>query len=147
MKNFKKIFVLFCAALLLTGCSGKAYQEKDEQTEAVEKAVLTEQTMNEQEEQTEEEGEGETETAEQRNTTEQKKGEDETEETAEMTTLETETITAETKTAETKERIIAIDPGHSGVVAQGSEPLGPGSGEYKAADASGTRGVSSGVAE
>lgn len=33
------------------------------------------------------------------------------------------------------------------MVAEGSEPLGPGSGEYKAADASGTRGVSSGVAE
>lgn len=38
-------------------------------------------------------------------------------------------------------------PGHSAVVATGTEPLGPGSSEQKAADASGTRGISSGVPE
>lgn len=42
---------------------------------------------------------------------------------------------------------IVIDPGHSAVVAEGSEPLGPGASEYKAADASGTSGVSTGVKE
>lgn len=44
-------------------------------------------------------------------------------------------------------KIIVLDPGHSAVVATGMEPLGPGSTEQKAADASGTSGVSSGVPE
>lgn len=44
--------------------------------------------------------------------------------------------------------IVCIDPGHSSVMPSfGSEPLGPGSGEYKAADASGTHGNASGLAE
>jgi len=42
---------------------------------------------------------------------------------------------------------IVLDPGHSAMVAPGTEPLGPGSSEYKAADASGTSGVASGVRE
>ena len=42
---------------------------------------------------------------------------------------------------------VVLDPGHSAVVAPGTEPLGPGSSEYKAADASGTSGVASGVRE
>jgi N-acetylmuramoyl-L-alanine amidase len=43
--------------------------------------------------------------------------------------------------------VIVLDAGHSGVVAGGSEPIGPGASEYKAADASGTSGISSGVKE
>lgn len=46
-----------------------------------------------------------------------------------------------------KNRIIVLDPGHSAVVAEGTEPLGPGSSEYKSADASGTAGVSTGIPE
>lgn len=42
---------------------------------------------------------------------------------------------------------IVLDPGHSAVIATGTEPLGPGAVEQKAADASGTSGVSSGVPE
>lgn len=42
---------------------------------------------------------------------------------------------------------IVIDPGHSAVVAEGTEPLGPGSTENKAADTSGTSGVVSGLNE
>ena len=44
-------------------------------------------------------------------------------------------------------RIIVLDPGHSAVVATGMEPIGPGASEQKAADASGTSGVLSGVPE
>ena len=44
-------------------------------------------------------------------------------------------------------RTIVLDPGHSAVVATGMEPVGPGASEQKAADASGTSGVSSGVPE
>lgn len=47
----------------------------------------------------------------------------------------------------TDKKVIVLDPGHSAVVATGTEPLGPGSSEQKAADASGTRGISSGVPE
>ncbi|MGI6070955.1 MAG: N-acetylmuramoyl-L-alanine amidase [Blautia sp.] len=43
--------------------------------------------------------------------------------------------------------VIVLDPGHSSVVAGGSEPLGPGSSTYKAKDTSGTQGVFTGVEE
>lgn len=46
-----------------------------------------------------------------------------------------------------KEEIIVLDPGHSSVVAEGMEPLGPGSSEQKSADTSGTSGVSTGIPE
>jgi N-acetylmuramoyl-L-alanine amidase len=48
---------------------------------------------------------------------------------------------------EVKGQVIVLDPGHSGIVAEGNEPLGPGSAEFKAADTSGTTGVSSRVPE
>lgn len=44
-------------------------------------------------------------------------------------------------------KVVVIDPGHSGVVAQGSEPLGPGSTQLKAKDSGGTSGVSTGLTE
>lgn len=47
----------------------------------------------------------------------------------------------------TRTQTIVIDPGHSGVVAEGTEPLGPGSTENKAADTSGTSGTVSGLTE
>lgn len=43
--------------------------------------------------------------------------------------------------------VVVLDPGHSGSVARGYEPLGPGSGERKAKDNSGTQGVATGVEE
>ena len=64
----------------------------------------------------------------------------------------------ETETKEKKEeekepekqnrtQTVVLDPGHSAVVAEGTEPLGPGSTENKAADTSGTSGTASGLAE
>lgn len=44
-------------------------------------------------------------------------------------------------------KTVVIDPGHSGVVAAGTEPLGPGSSQQKAKDASGTQGTATGVPE
>ena len=38
-------------------------------------------------------------------------------------------------------KIVALDPGHTGVVASGTEPIGPGSKTMKAKDAAGTSGV------
>ena len=43
--------------------------------------------------------------------------------------------------------VVVLDPGHSGNVARGYEPLGPGSSEQKARDNSGTDGVATGVPE
>lgn len=43
--------------------------------------------------------------------------------------------------------VVVLDPGHSGVVASGYEPLGPGSGQMKEKDTSGTEGVATGVGE
>lgn len=44
-------------------------------------------------------------------------------------------------------KTVVIDPGHSGVVASGTEPLGPGSSQQKAKDASGTQGTTTRVPE
>lgn len=44
-------------------------------------------------------------------------------------------------------KTVVIDPGHSSVVASGTEPLGPGSSVTKAKDSGGTKGVSTGIYE
>ena len=46
-----------------------------------------------------------------------------------------------------RNKTIVLDPGHSGKMPGGVEPLGPGSGEVKAKDAVGTQGVATGVPE
>ncbi len=45
------------------------------------------------------------------------------------------------KVTVTPKKIVALDPGHTGVVASGTEPIGPGSKTMKAKDAAGTSGV------
>ena len=61
----------------------------------------------------------------------------------------TEEPTTEEPTTEqtTNGKIIVLDPGHSSVVNGGTEPIGPGASEQKAADSAGTRGVASGLTE
>ena len=62
----------------------------------------------------------------------------------------TEEVTTEEPTTEgpvTNGKIIVLDPGHSSVVRGGTEPIGPGASEQKAADSSGTRGSTSGLTE
>ena len=53
----------------------------------------------------------------------------------------------ETPEQKTRTQTVVLDPGHSSVVASGTEPLGPGSTENKAADTSGTSGTVSGLTE
>lgn len=67
---------------------------------------------------------------------EKKSGETDSTETAE-----------EEELGERREEIVVLDPGHSSVVIDEMEPLGPGSSEQKAADTSGTSGVSTGIPE
>ena len=50
-------------------------------------------------------------------------------------------------TKSTGGKLIVLDPGHSNIVTGNTEPLGPGSGEMKAADSTGTHGTTSGLSE
>lgn len=159
MKNLKKMLALFCVVLLLTGCSGKTAGAPDEKTETTGQAVEIKQTKEEgqtedgetaEANETDKKGkikEPQTESNDTRETAEAATAETENAETESVETASIEPASTEPKPSDAKNLTIVIDPGHSGVVAEGSEPLGPGSGDYKAADASGTRGVSSGVAE
>lgn len=56
-------------------------------------------------------------------------------------------LTISTKLKIKGKKIICLDPGHSSVVASGSEPIGPGSSTMKAKDNSGCVGVASHVPE
>ena len=73
----------------------------------------------------------------QSDTAEEKKGEE----------ADSAEVSQEEGMRERRDEIVVLDPGHSAVVAEGTEPLGPGSSEQKAADTSGTRGVSTGIPE
>lgn len=115
----RKMIVLLCAALVLTGCSGASGADSEETSVA--KAKVIDKTKEESDQ------------------IEKERREKLVSEALE----EAEQNAASKKCSGT----IVIDPGHSAVVAEGSEPLGPGSSEYKAADASGTSGVSTGVKE
>ena len=77
------------------------------------------------------------------------KVEDQDDTTEEKNSGETDSTEAaeEEEPGERREEIVVLDPGHSSVVAEGTEPLGPGSSEQKAADTLGTGGVSTGIPE
>ncbi|MGC4018128.1 MAG: N-acetylmuramoyl-L-alanine amidase [Muricomes sp.] len=118
MRIAKRIFLILCAVLFLAGCAEKPQKKQIEK-------VQEEETQKKAEQEIEKQRELEA----QRALEEQKLKE------------------AEAKAQEKKSKVIVLDPGHSAVVAEGTEPLGPGSPEQKAADTSGTSGISSGVPE
>ncbi len=68
-------------------------------------------------------------------------------EAAQETEQEEDKEKEETPEQQTRTQTVVLDPGHSSVVASGTEPLGPGSTENKAADTSGTSGTVSGLTE
>ena len=68
-------------------------------------------------------------------------------EAAQETEQEEDKEKEETPEQKTRTQTVVLDPGHSSVVASGTEPLGPGSTENKAADTSGTSGAVSGLTE
>ena len=118
----KKIIMLLCATLMLTGCAGASKANEDKTSVA--KARVVDKTSE----------------------ASNKPAKEEKERREKLV----QEAVAEAKENESNKKAsgtIVIDPGHSAVVAEGSEPLGPGSSEYKAADASGTSGVSTGVKE
>lgn len=126
----KRMFLIMCTVILLGGCS------KKESVEENRKAQEEQETEAEKAEKEKEEREEQERIKKQREEEEQRKREEEERKKAEE----------EAESAK-KPQIVVLDPGHSAVVAEGSEPLGPGSAEYKSADTGGTSGVSSGVPE
>lgn len=123
MRSMKRGLALICAVLLLAGCSGRGDQEAEQKEQAEQEAREAQKNQEEREAQ------------------EAQKA------LEEQLAKEAEEQAQAEEAAKKKALVVVLDPGHSGVIAEGSEPLGPGSGEYKAADSGGTRGVSSGMAE
>lgn len=117
--------VMLCAVMLLAGCR-KTQEEEQTAADQAAQEELKEQEAREKEE---------------REREEQEKAEAERQKALEEQQAE------EAARAAKLALTIVLDPGHSGVVAQGSEPLGPGSSEYKAADSGGTSGIASGIPE
>lgn len=125
MKKIKMVCLIF-AIILCSGCTSSNVRQ--ESKAKVQKAK--------------EESAEKQETQEAKKTT-GKAGEAEKKEAAKKADLEQ----AAQETSAAASKLIVIDPGHSAVVAEGSEPLGPGSQEYKAADTSGTCGTTTGIPE
>lgn len=120
-KKLGVLIMVLGVTLLMAGC-GKDVENKDKDTAKESKSEPVSLEIEEKEEGTEDEVSGEKEDA-----------QPETAQESEM--------------LQNNGKLIVIDPGHSSVVAQGTEPLGPGSSEYKAADSGGTSGVSTGIPE
>lgn len=128
MKILKRAIFIMCAVLILGGCSEKESKEENLKAQEEQKAGA-EKDRKEKEEREEQER-----IEKQKEEEEKKRQEEEARKRAE-------------EEAKKKPQIVVLDPGHSAVVAEGSEPLGPGSAEYKSADTGGTSGISSGVPE
>ena len=144
MRIAKRLIIFCCIALLLMGC------KKDDEIDV--QAVIEQEK--EQEEKEQEEKERREEERKHKEEEERKEAqraqEEEAQKEAQRAQEEEERRMLEEQQAAMNARgglTVVLDPGHSAVVAPGTEPLGPGSSEYKAADASGTSGVASGVRE
>ena len=126
MKKMKRAIYLLIAVLVLCGCAQKAYVKTNSESRKTNKEQK------------------------QKDKKVQKKAnvpEDTSETEINSTTADTPSDFGNENQNVIDKRIIVLDPGHSAVVATGMEPVGPGASEQKAADASGTSGVSSGVPE
>lgn len=129
MKKISVYCILVCISLLCSGCADSSKKEMEKGSGK----PLTIQT-------------GETERKD-----DAEQGKDDSEQSMEDNKIKQEkeqhTKDIPEKEPLTNGKTIVIDPGHSAVVAEGTEPVGPGSEEYKAADTSGTRGTSTGIPE
>lgn len=142
MRIAKRFILICCIALLLMGC-------KKEDEIDVQAVIEQEKAEKEQEEKERREEERKRKEEEERKEAQRVQEEEEQKE-AQRAQEEEEQRMLEEQQAAMNARgglTVVLDPGHSAVVAPGTEPLGPGSSEYKAADASGTSGVASGVRE
>ncbi len=124
-KTVKYIFLILGMALLFTGCSGKQMKADGTKAEQVKEG---EQATAEEEEQ-------------------ERIREEDLKKQEELKTQKEKEAAEKAEEKKSRPQTIVLDPGHSAVVAEGVEPLGPGSSELKAADTSGTRGAASNVPE
>lgn len=141
MRIAKRFILICCIALLLMGC-----KKEDE----IDVQAVIEQEKAEKEQEEEERREKERKRKEEEERKEAQRVQEEEEQKEAQRAQEEEQRRLEEQQAAMNARgglTIVLDPGHSAMVAPGTEPLGPGSSEYKAADASGTSGVASGVRE
>lgn len=138
MTKLKKIlFVLLCTALFLTGCSEES-QDTDKPVQSENQTAETKKPADTEKKKPK---------TKQAENTEEKPSDKEVSKTDTEDKGEEKGEDEEKKEAPEKTQTIVIDPGHSAVTAEGTEPLGPGSSEYKSADTGGTSGVSSKVPE
>lgn len=141
MRIAKRFILICCIALLLMGC-----KKEDE----IDVQAVIEQEKAEKEQEEKERREEERKRKEEEERKEAQRVQEEEEQKEAQRAQEEEQRMLEEQQAAMNARsglTVVLDPGHSAVVAPGTEPLGPGSSEYKAADASGTSGVASGVRE
>lgn len=124
MKQVKKLVFLFCMVLLLSGCTNKEKEAEEQRIQAEQEQKEAEEKAKKEQEELERQREAE-----------------------EKAKKEAEEKAKEEEAAKKKALVIVLDPGHSGNKAQGTEPVGPGSSEYKAKDSGGTSGASSGIPE
>ena len=126
MKKMKRAIYLFGILFILCGCTQKVHVKTISENREITKEQKT------------------------KNKKDHKKTKAQTEEAEEKVNSATADTTSDSDQESQNvmdKRIIVLDPGHSAVVATGMEPIGPGASEQKAADASGTSGVLSGVPE
>lgn len=124
MKAVKRGLLVLCAAMVLAGCSDKSQEEQYKIAQAEkEQREAREKSQNGQEFREKEEAPAK-----------------EEKEAAGQKEPGSEKIKG-------KQKVIVLDPGHSAVIPEGNEPLGPGASEFKPADTSGTSGVVTGVPE
>lgn len=140
MRIIKKLIFVCCVIMLLAGC-------KKEEKVDMQSVIEQEKAEKEQEEKERREEEKKRQEEEEMRQEEEERRQQEAEE--EQRAKEEQRMLEEQQAAMAAREglTVVLDPGHSAVVAPGTEPLGPGSSEYKAADASGTSGVASGVRE
>lgn len=132
MTKLKKLlFVLLCTALFLIGCS-KESEDPDKPVQSEHQTAETEKPAD---------------TEKKKPKTKQAKNTEEKPSDKEVSISNTGDEDKETEENPEISQTIVIDPGHSAVIAEGTEPIGPGSSEHKSADTGGTSGISSKVPE
>lgn len=137
--------LLMLGALLLGGC-GIFADTETAKTEAKVQESNVETKAAETETETISQNETETQSERLTESTTETQSDSETERATE-TESESETEAAEDTDAEFNGYRVTIDPGHSSVIASGTDPIGPGASEQKAKDSGGTTGCVSGVPE
>lgn len=143
-KNYIKIIfvMLVICAVILPGCGKKeAESETKGKQEEQQKKSGSDKQVSDLFEETEDEDASESDGLNIEGTDESEAGEDESQNAEEPAGDAVQTV------PQSNGITIVIDPGHSSVVEDKQEPIGPGAAEYKSGDTYGTSGVATGIPE